>query len=198
MSDVTQIDPWPPTRDSEAPEFVVVNQWHPAWIMGLAFGYEFDRSESEDLAVKYVRDDLSHPTPAPAPASVVEALDQAKKAIQDGLTFGQLRDANMRRLPLFTNAKGGKAHEKADGSDWSPNDWMVAVVGEVGELANIMKKVRRGDFDMADVYDKISDELADIQIYLDLLADQLGVDLGEATRAKFNSKSAQLGLPVRL
>ena len=43
-----------------------------------------------------------------------------------------------------------------------------------------------------------SKELADAQIYLDLLAKSIGVDLGEATRAKFNEVSDRVGVPVYL
>jgi hypothetical protein len=35
------------------------------------------------------------------------------------LTFGELRRANIARLPQFKNSKGEPSHEKADGSDWS-------------------------------------------------------------------------------
>ena len=29
--------------------------------------------------------------------------------------------------------------------DWDADDWRLALLGEVGELANLFKKVRRGD-----------------------------------------------------
>jgi NTP pyrophosphatase (non-canonical NTP hydrolase) len=67
---------------------------------------------------------------------------------------------------------------------------MTALTGEVGETANLLKKLRRGDsVSMRDV----ADELADVQIYLDLLAAHLGVDLEHATISKFNEVSRKKG-----
>jgi hypothetical protein len=44
------------------------------------------------------------------------------------LTFGDLRQANLERLPLFRNAQGELSHSQSDGSDWSLNDWLTATV----------------------------------------------------------------------
>lgn len=65
--------------------------------------------------------------------------------LTDGLTFNTLRQANKARLPTFKNAKGERAHSTDDGSDWSPAQWLQALVGEVGEFANLRKKYERGD-----------------------------------------------------
>lgn len=116
----------------------------------------------------------------------------------DGLTFNALRGANLARLPEFRNKHGGLAHSKTDGSDWSPAQWLQALVGELGEYANIMKKVERGDLTKEEAAPLIADELADVQTYLDILAYQVGVDLGEATRAKFNRVSIRVRSRVRL
>ena len=43
----------------------------------------------------------------------------------DGLTFNTLRQANLKRLPLFRDAKGRLVHN-ATGSDWSPAQWLQA------------------------------------------------------------------------
>jgi NTP pyrophosphatase (non-canonical NTP hydrolase) len=114
----------------------------------------------------------------------------------DGLTFRTLRQANMTRLPLFKDAKGRKCHAKDDGSDWSPAQWLQAVVGELGEYANLHKKVERGDFTLAEAKQGLADELADVVIYLDILAAQLGVDLGEAVMSKWNRTSKKVGVPM--
>lgn len=116
----------------------------------------------------------------------------------NGLTFRTLRGGNMKRLPLFKNAKGGLAHNKSDGSDWSPSQWLQAVVGELGEYANLRKKVERGDMTMDDARPMLADELADVVIYLDILAAQLGVDLGEAVMSKWNRTSEKVGAPIRI
>jgi NTP pyrophosphatase (non-canonical NTP hydrolase) len=114
----------------------------------------------------------------------------------DGLTFRTLRDANLKRLPMFKDALGRTCHAKDDGSDWSPAQWLQAVVGELGEYANLRKKVERGDKTLAEARPMLADELADVVIYLDILASQLGVDLGKAVMAKWNRTSEKVGAPI--
>lgn len=113
-----------------------------------------------------------------------------------GLSFRTLRDANVRRLPQFRDAKGNLSHANADGSDWSPAEWLQATVGELGELANLLKKVRRGDFTLEEKMPDIRKEFADVVIYFDILALQFGIDLGEAVREKFNEVSHRVGAEV--
>lgn len=112
----------------------------------------------------------------------------------DGLTFRTLRDANIKRLPLFKNNKGVLAHSKKDGSDWSPAQWLQAIVGELGEYANLRKKVERGDITFEEAKPLLADELADVVIYLDILATQLGITLGEAVMQKWNKTSIKAGV----
>lgn len=117
------------------------------------------------------------------------------------LTFAQLREANLKRLEHFP---GHNDEGDAPGSvmgGWTYNDWMVSLTGEVGELANLLKKRRRGWVGPGQVSydpDKAAEELADIATYLDLLAACLGVDLAEAVVRKFNTVSERAGLPDRL
>lgn len=115
-----------------------------------------------------------------------------------GLNLDALRGANKARLPTFKNAKGERSHSEADGSDWSLNDWMTAVIGEAGEAANLLKKVRRGDMTLDEARPELAKEFADVLTYLDILAFRCGVDLGAATVAKFNEISLRVGSPVRL
>lgn len=114
------------------------------------------------------------------------------------ISFALLRAANTARLPTFKNARGEPAHTKEDGSDWSLSDWSNALCGEVGELASIIKKVRRGDMTVDEARPAAAKELADVQTYLDLLAKQLGVDLGQATVDKFNEISARADSPITI
>lgn len=129
------------------------------------------------------------------------------------LSFADLRAANKARLPLFKNKLGGQAHSTDDGSDWSPADWMVAVVGELGEAANVMKKIRRGDFEPSEVvkvFRNLYKEFADVITYIDLLASQYPeivgedfsaserLDLGAIVMAKFNEVSDRVGADVKL
>lgn len=89
-------------------------------------------------------------------------------------------------------------------NDWSLSDWFTAVVGELGEAANVAKKLNRvrdgigGNKETADqLRAKLASELADTFIYLDLLAQSCGIDLGEAVVRTFNAKSDQLGCPIK-
>jgi NTP pyrophosphatase (non-canonical NTP hydrolase) len=114
----------------------------------------------------------------------------------DGLTFNTLRSANIKRLPLFKDAKGRPAHSEPDGSDWSLGEWCNAVLGELGEAANIIKKVKRGDLTLDEARESLAKEYADVVIYLDLLAFRTGVNLGEAVMAKWNEVSKRVGAPL--
>lgn len=116
----------------------------------------------------------------------------------DGLTFNTLRGGNEARLPQFKNKHGEFAHSKANGSDWSPAQWLQAVVGELGEYANIRKKFERGDINAEEFQREAADELADVVTYLDILAMQLGIDLGDATMDKFNRVSKRVGSTVHI
>lgn len=120
-----------------------------------------------------------------------------------GLSFDTLRNANVLRLPEFRNKHGLIAHPMdkwidpmKPGSDWDRADWLEAVVGELGEYANISKKFRRGDITEKEFKELGSKELADVQTYLDILAFQIGVNLAEATRQKFNEVSERVKATV--
>ncbi|MHB1952361.1 MAG: MazG-like family protein [Sulfobacillus sp.] len=129
---------------------------------------------------------------------IEQERDALHKLSFSGMTFDILRAANKERLPLFKNAKGGLAHSEPDGSDWSPAQWLQAVVGELGEYANIRKKFERGDLSMDEFMPLAAKELADVQIYLDILAAQLHINLGEATRQKFNEVSRRINCDVMI
>lgn len=106
------------------------------------------------------------------------------------LTFNALRAANAERI--------GSSKYRICEEQWTPAHWMQATMGELGELANLLKKVDRGDFPFEPVKGEVAKELADVQTYLDILALKLGVDLGQATTDKFNEVSERIGSPVRL
>lgn len=116
----------------------------------------------------------------------------------DGLTFNTLRGANAARLPTFKNSKGEPAHAQADGSDWSLGEWCNAVTGELGEAANIIKKIKRGDLTLEEARPALAKEFADIVTYLDILAMQAGVNLGRSTIEKFNEVSERVKSPIRI
>lgn len=107
-----------------------------------------------------------------------------------GLSFQKLRQANVKRL--------ASSKYKLCEQNWQPAHWMNALTGEVGECANIIKKVDRGDYSLESALPNIARELADIQCYLDILAFKLGIDLGAATVSKFDEVSERIGSPIRL
>lgn len=84
--------------------------------------------------------------------------------------FNLLRKANITRLPKYRNSKGEINHKRTDGSDWPPEQWLQALIGEVGEFGNFRKKYERGDYSVDEFKIQGGKELADAQIYLDLLA----------------------------
>jgi NTP pyrophosphatase (non-canonical NTP hydrolase) len=90
-------------------------------------------------------------------------------------------------------------------SDWSLSDWFTATLGELGEAANVAKKLNRirdgitGNKETeSELRAKLASELADTFIYLSLLAQAAGVNLSEAVRETFNAKSAQIGCSIKL
>jgi NTP pyrophosphatase (non-canonical NTP hydrolase) len=115
-----------------------------------------------------------------------------------GLTFDTFSAVNRDRC------------ERPDGFNhalhsWSTSDWFLATVGELGEAANIAKKLNRyrdgipGNKETeAALRDKLRKELGDVFVYLDLLAQSVGVSIGAAAVEVFNAKSDEIGCPVRM
>ena len=56
----------------------------------------------------------------------------------------------------------------------------LALAGEIGELANVVKKLERGDLSYAEALERLEDESADVLIYLLKLSYQTGIDLEAA------------------
>lgn len=85
-------------------------------------------------------------------------------------------------------------------SSWSLSDWMTATVGELGEAANVAKKLNRvrdgipgNDKSEAELRAALADELADTFIYLDLLSQSQGICLADAVNVKFSKTSTKIG-----
>ena len=79
---------------------------------------------------------------------------------------------------------------------------LVALTGELGEAANIVKKIVRGDFTLEEKKPELSDEIVDMLIYLVKLSYQLDIDLEHAytekmakNRDKFKCYEKQPGEP---
>lgn len=127
-------------------------------------------------------------------------------------------------------------------ASWSLSDWLTATMGELGEAANIAKKLNRvrdgipgnravrvcpacgtswrhdhvrvskcscgRDLDgiaptpdpavEAELRAAFRTEVADVFIYLDLMAQSQGFDLETAVREKFNETSRKLGCTIEV
>lgn len=85
------------------------------------------------------------------------------------LTLDNLRIANFIRLPQFKNKHGQLAHSKVDGSDWSPAQWLQALIGELGEFATVREAFERCEITFEEYSVKAAKELADVQTYFSIL-----------------------------
>lgn len=63
---------------------------------------------------------------------------------------------------------------------------VLALCGEAGELANLVKKVERGSISLADAEKHIDEEIIDVFTYLLNIAGLRGLDLLQAYRNKRN------------
>lgn len=108
------------------------------------------------------------------------------------LTFKEFSEANARRAPGFVNRKGETF------APFTPLETCGAAAGELGELANLVKKVRRGDQTLDEARQKIADEVGDVVTYLTILCNKLDIDIGEACRSKFNEVSDRIGSDIKI
>jgi len=84
---------------------------------------------------------------------------------------------------------------------WSTSDWMTALIGEIGEAANIIKKLNRERDGIPNrkgetapmMRVELAMELADAFTYLDLLAQSLGFDILDEAEIKFDQVSREIG-----
>jgi NTP pyrophosphatase (non-canonical NTP hydrolase) len=88
---------------------------------------------------------------------------------------------------------------------WSMSDWFLALIGEIGEAANVAKKLNRyrdgipgNKVSKEELQVKLRNELGDAFVYLDLLAQSVGVAIEEAASEVFDAKSEEIGCPIRM
>lgn len=114
------------------------------------------------------------------------------------LTFQQFSEINRDRCQVW--------HPGFPNDAWTGADWSNAMVGEAGEAANVVKKLRRGELSLPSAIDpergvllyKLSSEIGDVVAYLDLLAQHYGLDLETCVIKKFNYISIREGMPQRI
>lgn len=94
----------------------------------------------------------------------------------------------MTDLAAFTTAVRAFSTDRDWGQFQDPKSLVLALVGEVGEVAELLQWVPADEavaaFASPERRARIGDELADVLIYLVRLADVLGVDLGAAGETK--------------
>jgi NTP pyrophosphatase (non-canonical NTP hydrolase) len=97
--------------------------------------------------------------------------------------------SNHQRYIKQAQAKGS-LHSEAE----IINYLTLAICGEAGELANLIKKVWRGD-----KIDKqeIRDEIADIRIYLEHLAHHLDIEIDRACESKVDIVAERIAAKER-
>lgn len=83
---------------------------------------------------------------------------------------------------------------------WTLSDWMTATMGELGEAANIAKKLNRVRDSIrchqeltTILKEDLRDEIADTFIYLDLMAQSQGFLLVDSVINKFGRTSRKIG-----
>jgi NTP pyrophosphatase (non-canonical NTP hydrolase) len=77
----------------------------------------------------------------------------------------------------------------------------IELAGEVGELMNVIKKLKREEMGWRGStasFDDLRNEMADVLICLDKLAAYYDICLTEVTINKFNATSDKMGLPQKL
>lgn len=77
----------------------------------------------------------------------------------------------------------------------------IELFGEVGELCNAIKKILRHDMGWVGGTDdttNLKEEIGDVAISLDLLAQKYDIDLWEAIIEKFNKTSDKHGFKTKL
>lgn len=128
----------------------------------------------------------------------LERLRRRVAALRGGaaeLSFAALRAANASRC----------ASSYHPIEEWSLSDWLTATTGELGELAGAIKNLRRKEAEGQSSHEikpverqELAYEAADVVIYLDLLCERAGIDLGEAVREKFNIVSDRVESDIKL
>lgn len=108
----------------------------------------------------------------------------------DGISFNILRAANRRRQQEWPG------NDKADVAFRA-----IELAGEAGEVAEAVKKFLRAERRIKGstaTREDVAEEMGDLLVSLDLLADSLGINLGDAVRSKFNKTSEKYGMRTYL
>lgn len=86
------------------------------------------------------------------------------------------------------NYERDRKHDKEGRFNWE--FYAIGVAGEAGELMNLLKKIKRGDFELNK--EEIAEETADIITYCFLLLSALGMDAEKTLMDKFEKVNKRL------
>ncbi|HYD90916.1 MAG TPA: hypothetical protein VEA37_05430 [Flavobacterium sp.] len=94
------------------------------------------------------------------------------------------------------------------GPDTPISYWGMAMMGEGGELCNLLAKLERAKLGGADggnslktediTKEKLAEEMGGLVIYLAILSKRIGISLEDAIIKTFNDKSLKMGYPIML
>lgn len=101
------------------------------------------------------------------------------------LTFTQFQRLNAQRCREVFHSP----------EEWPLEMWALAIAGEAGELANLVKKIYRGDFPLTEKRTDVLNEIADVMTYCDLLCTHLGATTADALMHKFDIVSERNDWP---
>jgi NTP pyrophosphatase (non-canonical NTP hydrolase) len=107
------------------------------------------------------------------------------------LTFADVSRINLARCNEWHNL-----------NDWTLSDWLTATCGELGELANVIKKANRVNQNIKssnnplsnEIKDKMIEEIGGTFLYLDLLAQRANLELQFVIPLEFNRVSKRENL----
>lgn len=107
-----------------------------------------------------------------------------------------MKTYSIKKLQKKMKERGFIIHPKC--LEWTYDQWLTALTGEVGELANEFKKINRGKKTLEEAKPEIAKEMADIFSYLLMLCNYFDVDLHDTTVDKFNEVSDRFGSDFKL
>jgi NTP pyrophosphatase (non-canonical NTP hydrolase) len=154
---------------------------------------------ADDWWEEYENTGIHHPLTR-ASEREAQLLDRLLIVMERDMPVSNLTIRSIQELNATRSARW-----MAGSPGWTTLEIAGELAGEVGELANVCKKLRRSEMGVPG--NKLSDEvlrgqargeIADVFIVLMLTASKLGIDLEDAVRETFNQKSEEMGFPERI
>lgn len=98
------------------------------------------------------------------------------------MTIREFQDLANNRVTLFDAIQTKEC-------SWGPDKWLIAIVGEVGELARYLKEVERHDLTFEEALPHIMKETVDVVSYCFAMMSCLGGDMENEILSKFREVS---------